>query len=553
MTQTHIVHYEFGADHILTRLIRFLTDKTGWTAGTAPNPQAQLNLFFPYLVYSEKFPDWKLTPIAAYFSHLDTNQIDKANKWHDAARCMDLCIVTAPQYGTLLKQWGRNVAFAHAPVDPQFKPGPKPYHNQPVVGVSGYTYRDGRKGQHLIHQLVQSEWGQTVTWKATGRGWPVPNLQAYDWKDMHRFYQGLDVYVCASMIEGVPMPPLEALATGVRIVIPRGVGMLDELPDLPDIYRFESGNYADFERAVQAAVADKRPTDVAACVAAVADYTPQQWVADHLNAFEKLLNPPIPIEVNLPKPTPQNAGVFYVAYGDPARLCAKRAMATFKQHMPLPVALAADSPIGGEDVLVKHADTDTGARAVKTQIYDLAPADWLYVLYLDADTEVVADISFLYDVLADGWELVICKNPSRFHTTRNMVRPNNKQECQQTFEAMGSDDMIQWNGGVFAFRRCARTEVFFRAWHAEWNKWASRDQAALLRAMWKHPLRVYTLGAEWNTSVSRENGEVVKRYDEPEITAGILHFPTEARRVSGPLLPEGVRNDSAQAWGQVKK
>lgn len=551
MSNVHIVAYKWDDEHILSRLAMLLVEKAGWTIGTAPNPNSKLNYFFPYLLYAEKFQDWKQTPVAAYFSHLDTNQADKANKWHDAARCMDLCIVTAPQYGKLLQQWGRKVAFAHAPVEAQFKPGPKPYHNQPVVGVSGYTYRDGRKGEKLVGKLAASAWGQTVTWRAAGRGWPVPGLQVYDWKDMHRFYQQLDVYLCPSTIEGVPMPPLEALSCGVRIVIPRGVGMLDELPDLPDIYRFEAGDYADMERAVQAAVASQQPTDVPACVQAVADYTPQQWVNDHLLAFEKLLSPPIPLEVNLPKPTPQNAGVFYVAYGAPARQCAARAMTSFHAHMPLPVALAADSPIGGEDILITHKDTDVGARSVKTQIYDLAPAHWQYVLYLDADTVVTADISFLFDVLADGWEMVICKNPSRFHTTRKMYRPDNHAEIDATFAELGHDDLLQWNGGVFAFRRCPRTEAFFRAWHTAWEVYGNRDQAALLRAMWQHPLRVYTLGNEFNTSVNHnEAGEVVARYDDPATTAGILHFPTEARRTQGVIHG---RLDSAEAWARVKK
>ena len=111
----------------------------------------------------------------------------------------------------------------------------------------------------------------------------------------------------------------------------------------------------------------------------------------------------------------------------------------------------------------------------KTKIYALAPADWEYVMYLDADTEIIADISFLYDVLADGWEMVICKNPGRFHVCANMVRPDNPDECAKTFAVMGTKEATQLNGGVFAFRRCERVKAFFDAWHDEWQRWGKRE------------------------------------------------------------------------------
>lgn len=550
--KVHIVHYQSNTtDHILQRLVDLLCNRTGWTSGHTPNGNAELNYFLPYLVHAEKSSGWQDTPTAAYFSHLDPNAQNKSNMWHEAARHMDLCIVTANLYGDMLQKWGRRTAFAHAPIDPQFKPTRPVQETRPIIGVSGFLYNDGRKGEQFVEKMVSSDLGRKLVWKASGRGWKINDLHNYLWNEMPAFYQRLNVYLCAALTEGVPMPPLEAMSCGIRCVIPIGVGMLDQLPDLPDLYRFKAGDYDDMARAVEQAAFDERPVNVTALRAAVVDYNANQWVLDHIEAFEALLRPALPVEVNLPA-WKGKAGVVYVAYGKQSRECAVRAIQSFKRFMPgIPVALVSEVPLGPEDIFIPHADTDVGARGVKTRLYDLTPKEWDYVLYLDADTELVADISPIFEWLQKGWELVICKNPARFHTTRNMLRPDNHPECQATFDIMGNDDFLQWNGGVFAFRRSERTHKFFTAWHSEWQKWGNRDQAALLRAMWANPLRVYTLGGEWNTVVSRgENGEVVTRYDDPAITAGILHFPTTARRTSGLIYG---RLDSADAWSKVKK
>jgi hypothetical protein len=75
----------------------------------------------------------------------------------------------------------------------------------------------------------------------------------------------------------------------------------------------------------------------------------------------------------------------------------------------------------------------------------------------------------------------------------------------------------------------------------EWNRHGKRDQAALLRALWRVPVRLAVLGNEWNT---------VTRYYEPEMSAGILHHPMTARRWEGVIHG---RLDSTEAWRMVKK
>jgi glycosyltransferase involved in cell wall biosynthesis len=98
----------------------------------------------------------------------------------------------------------------------------------------------------------------------------------------------LDVFICTSTEEGIPAPPLEALACGVPVVIPVGVGMLDLLPDEPGIYRYEAGNQKELATAVKSALAGKheRPTlrDY------VAPYTVSAWAESHQAVIDKLLH-----------------------------------------------------------------------------------------------------------------------------------------------------------------------------------------------------------------------------------------------------------------------
>lgn len=540
----HIVAADWDSDHVLARFTRVLADGAGWSVGATPNPQADLVYFLPYIWYSERHSDFKATPTAAYFSHHDIKDATKDGWWHTAGAAVNLRVVTAHKYGHELKGYGPT-AYAHAPIDPQFIPAARSRPARPVVGVSGFVYGDGRKGEHLLARLVQSPLGRRLDWAASGQGWSVGRVRHYAWAEMPAFYQSLDVYLCTSTIEGVPMPILEALACGVRVVVPVGVGLVDELPELPDIYRYEVGSYDSLSAALELAALDWRPTDSGALQVAVKEWNAKRWVIDHQEAVDRLLQPPFPVETL--KPWRGRAGVFYVAYGPPARECVVGAVKSWKRWMPeAPVAVVSDSlvpdlPLGEGDSFIQQPDMDIGARGVKVRIDELAPRHWDYVLYLDADTEIVADVSFLFDALADGWELVICKNPAKYHTTRRMGRPDNSEEVEVTFNQLGSRDLLQWNGGVFAFRRNGRTAAFFQRWVAEWQRWGSRDQAALLRAMWRNPLRVYTLGNEWN---------LVTHYDDPARSAGILHYPQRARRYQGVIYG---RLDSPEAWSKVKK
>jgi len=533
----HIIASRLKADRILPRLARTLSNSTGWSLGTTPNPKADLNYFLPY-IDAKPYADFKSTPTAAWFTHKDTNNQKKAAMWDAVAAGVDLRLTSAPVYLLDLERHGRTVLVRPAVERKHFAPRGKPQTNLPVVGVSGWSYGDNRKGEDLIARLLEDGYRDKAIWRASGRGWPV-KTRAYGWQDLPQFFQSLDILLCASRTEGVPMPPLEALSCGVRVIVPSGVGLLDEIPDIPGVYRFKAGDYDDMRRALDEALQGK-PGDSEALRALTKPYTARNWAEDHQQAFEELLYPAADTR-SLPN-WQGYAGVYVVAFGEPSRKCAVRCIKAVNRQMPgLPVALASDRPLGPETLFIKQEDRDIGGRLGKLAVDRLAPKEWQYVLYLDADTEPVEPLDFLFDLLASGWEAFICKDMNKYHYAGMMKRPDNGAEFNATMDQLGTEHVMQYNGGVFGFRRCDNTRRFFELWNEEYQRWCGRDQGALLRALHRNPLRLCVLTNHWNASM---------RYPMPPGDVALLHHNMEARRWSRSIRG---RIDSPDAWRAVKE
>lgn len=534
----HIVAARLNADRVLPRLARTLSAETGWTLGEAPNPKAQLNYFFPYLELQRR--QWEGRS-AAWFTHKDTQNPQKAALWNDVAARVDLRTLTAGIYGPDLVEHGPLAMVRPAVELDNFVPAPRKPSARRRVGLSGYLYNDNRKGEDLITRLKGCPAGQSVEWAASGRGWAVPT-KMYSWKQLPAFYQSLDLFICASRIEGIPMPPLEILACGVPVIIPHGVGMLDDLPTIRGIYRFKLGDYDSLLDAFNTAI-DAPPPDPESLRAAVAQYSPANWAYDHRVAFERLLHNTGPLVANPPAIQKGLRGVYCVAYGEPSRRCARRLINSIKMFMPdMPVMLASDQPLNaGETYFVNEPDRDIGGRFAKLSVDRLAPKNWGYVLYLDADTELTESVDFIFDILESGWEFVICKDMHDRHYLAQMNRGDNEQEYNATVAEIGCNRVMQYNGGVFAYRRTPATAAFFESWLAEYDRWAGRDQGALLRAFYKNPMRTFVLSNIWNAS---------DRYPMPPGKVAIIHHNVEARRYG-----KGIhdRLDSPQAWRAVRQ
>jgi len=560
--RVHIVCQNPRDDRIIPRMARALHEQNGWTLCAQADPAADVNYLSAYFE-SQRLRPWPDTRVAAYFTHREEEPPGnaKARLYDKVAQRVDLRIATCRLYAAALEAYGPT-AQVPAPVEiDRFTLAKTKSRSRPVCGFSGYTYANKRKGEDLALAAISSEVGRRCEWRASGRGWPVRTVR-YPWAEMPAFYQGLDVLVCTSRVEGIPMPPLEALACGVSVVVPQGVGMLDELPQVLGIHRYKRGDAESLVKALGKAVETRPRVDREALRAAIKGHSVADWCATHEVAFEEVFGDRVnaglaaempvaaaPVEVraeDVKKPKPQGTGstrgIYCVAFGDPARMACLRMMKSAKRHMPeIPICLCSDRKIGPEDVLVIHPDTDVGGRRAKLRAYELSPAEWKSVLYLDADTEVVGDIRFYFQLIEDGWEFVICKDPHLMDTMHAFRRRNNLAELAETERAVHTLHTTQINGGVWAFGRNERIARFFARWQAEWERYAQRDQGALVRALYADPLKIYLLGNQWNT---------FPKYTKGIKTAGLMHYPGRARRWSG-LIPGRI--DSEVAWAAVRR
>jgi len=560
----NIVCRNLKDDRVIPRFARYLHGALGWTLTAAPDPHADVIYLSGYFE-AQLCKPWPSVPVAAMFTHREeTPPVNEKAKLFDAVgKRVQLRVAMCRLYAKPLSKFGPTIQPPLPVERDKFVIAGTSKHRRAVVGFSGYTYRNHRKGEDLVKAILTSKIGQKVEWRASGRGWPVPTKR-YKWAEMPAFYQSLDVLVCPSRVEGGPMPVLEALSCGVRVVIPRKVGILDELPDTAGIHRYERGDAKGLVAALEAALSHSQPFDPWALRAVTEPYTVKAWCEAHAAMLPVLLGrgqvdagiteekQPVSTRRKQPiiravKPrkrgTGSKRGIYMVAFGGPSRKSGRLLLASIRKHMPdIPVCVCGATKLGGEEVFVRQPDSDVGGRRAKLRAYELAPAEWKAVLYLDADTEVVAPIYRYFEWIEAGWEFVICKDPHLMDTMHSFERRNNRQELAQIQQEISTLHALQINGGVWAFQHNnPRVAAFFQRWRVNWEEHAQRDQGALLRALYADPLKVLWLGNEWNT---------FEKYCRGLETAGLMHYPGNARRWKG-MIPGRI--DAPEAWAMVRQ
>lgn len=272
---------------MLPRFARYLADRLGWAVTASPSRGADAYYLMGYFE-ALLFPRWPAVPTAALFTHREEEPPGNAKaRFYDAiAPKVDLRVAMCQLYAEPLRAFGPTIQPPLPVEQDRFVLADHAPRARPLVGFSGYTYRNGRKGEDLARALVTSPVGRRVEWTASGRGWPIA-AGRYTWQDMPRFYQTLDVLVCPSRVEGGPMPVLEALACGVPVVVPRRVGLLDELPDVPGLCRYERGDHASLMHALECAAFPEAVVDREQLRHAIAAHTVEAWCAAHLAAFTR--------------------------------------------------------------------------------------------------------------------------------------------------------------------------------------------------------------------------------------------------------------------------
>jgi hypothetical protein len=289
VVKVHVVHRRWKDDRVLARFARHLAERLGWGLGRRPERRADVNYWLAYYERG-RFETFAVTRQAAYFTHVDDpeHEPDMVQLHHETAALVDLRVcMNRVDRDALAAAHGPTVA-PPLPVElDHFRLKRKPPRPVPVIGFSGYGYRSGRKGGDLAGELVARLAGR-CEFRASGRKWPCPT-RMYPWRDVPGFFRGLDVYVSTATLEGGPMTTLEALASGVPVVIARDVGLHDELPDVPGIHRYRAGDADDLVRAVDDALATYATVDRTALRRAVAPHSVDSWCDAHRSAFERLV------------------------------------------------------------------------------------------------------------------------------------------------------------------------------------------------------------------------------------------------------------------------
>lgn len=276
-TKIHIACHDDG--HIIPRMYRWLADNLGWSMGPfLASKSGVINYYAPYTMFGAYGRSGGKS--LAWFTHKESANPAKLTIWQNAKQAIDYPLVTSPIYQTEL---GAQLITPGIDQD-HFKPrGKQP--GKGVVGIVG-TYQP-RKGPELALPLIGIKPVKEI--RVVGDDWPdFADSKKIGYADMPSFYCGLDLFVCTSTEEGIPAPPLEALACGIPVVIPRGVGMLDLLPDEAGIYRYDAGDEAGLKTAVKTALAAKHSRNTLRDY--VADYTVGAWVKSHQQIVENILH-----------------------------------------------------------------------------------------------------------------------------------------------------------------------------------------------------------------------------------------------------------------------
>jgi hypothetical protein len=286
--RVNVICRNFDEDRVLPRFARYLRDGLGWTLTKAPVPGHDVTYLMGYFE-TQVCREWPARA-ASLFTHREEADPSKARLYDQIAERVSLRVAMCRKYSAALEKIGPTIQPPLPVETDRFTPGPeRQQRRRPVIGLSGYTYRTKRKGEDLARALVASRVGRTCEWKASGRrsnadaGWPV-DTKHYEWSLMPEFYRSLDVLVCPSRVEGGPMPVLEALACGVKVVVPIGVGIVDEIPAVRGVCRYNRGDIVSMEAALQAAIGAEADRDDLR--GAVASHTVAGWCGAHREDFE---------------------------------------------------------------------------------------------------------------------------------------------------------------------------------------------------------------------------------------------------------------------------
>ncbi|WP_372624522.1 glycosyltransferase, partial [Falsiroseomonas sp.] len=263
MTGVNIVTSDRG--WVLERLAGELAARLPYVAfGEGPDRDAAIQY---YMTYSARRR--RLSPVElAYFAHLEPDPATRES-FFATARTVEHCVCHSRPYEAMLREAGITGVTTIPPgVDlDAFRPRLR-------IGVVGRTYHTGRKGEHLVAQVMDIP---EIEWAFTGEGWPGPALKLPP-EALPDFYRGLDYVLVPALYEGGPMCVVEALACGTEVIAPP-IGWVPEYPHV----EYRAGDAADLRRVLLALIEKKR-----ALRASVLGLGWDAWAEGHDRLFRAL-------------------------------------------------------------------------------------------------------------------------------------------------------------------------------------------------------------------------------------------------------------------------
>jgi hypothetical protein len=189
-------------------------------------------------------------------------------------------------------------------------------------------------------------------------------------------------------------------------------------------------------------------------------------------------------------------GVCLIAYGEKAEREAQECLASLRQYHQWPHVMVGNMNSLPNSIAIYQQTTDDNirrSRYAKVTLDQWSP--FSDTLYLDADTRVQGDLSVGFEMLEDGFEMLITYSTSQGRENMWHIAPD---EREATYTEWECGDLLQLQGGVIWFRKCDNVSNFFEAWRREWLRWRQFDQAALLRALRVAPVKMHILGRPFN-------------------------------------------------------
>lgn len=233
-----------------------------------------IDYFIPYYLFKENAKNISI----AFFTHCEEGNDERSKKsrsrFFEVSRLAKICVSQNKKYAKMLEEYGaKRVEIITPGVDQSiFTPKLR-------LGWLGRHYWSGRKNQEFLEKLERLNWIEMVS-RSDSQHWSVNG--DYAGKELSAFLRSLDYVLITSNAEGGPMSLIEGLASGIPVIIPKGVGLSSHFDD--GLHTFEKNNFDDLLNLLNKLWQQKKNLSNQ-----VIDYSMENWAQKNHGLFINLL------------------------------------------------------------------------------------------------------------------------------------------------------------------------------------------------------------------------------------------------------------------------